>query len=158
MDRNDDDDYKTAIRERALELLQNKPKKEKVERVKQKRQMSESQKEKVLERLKNARVKAREVIAQKSEIKKQLNEIVTIKQKPQPVQQPATPKPQPVQPVQQVQQVQPTQPAQPVQQVQPVQPAQSAQPAQPAQPIQQTKATYFRPTLSHYKKNFMNGF
>ena len=142
MSTNDDEDYKKAIRERALELLQTAPKKEKVGIVKQKRHMSDEQKIKVLDRLEKARVKAREVIAQKSKLKSEMGETLTPKVKPQP-----KPKEEQAPPVQQSKPVE--QQAPPVQPVQPVQPA-----PQPVQPVQQIKATYFKPTMSHYKKHF----
>ena len=145
----DDEDYKKAIRERAMELLQTKPKKEKVERVKIKRVMSEEQKLKVLDRLEKARVKAREVIAQKSQIMKEM------KNEKHP-QQPVKSEPVKEEPKRTVKSepVKQSQPPQPQQSQIPPQPQQSQIPPQPIQPP--IKATYFKPSFAHYKKHHMN--
>jgi hypothetical protein len=158
---NDEAEYIKALINRAKELTTNdKPNEEpiKEKKPKAKRNYTDEQKTKMVERLASARAKSLETRQLKASIKngikqetkelekQKLQELSSkyAKKHEQPAQQV-----QPVQPVQQVQQVQP------VQQVQQVQPVQQQQPKSTSQlpPIPPVKPMFFMPKMSHAMKH-----
>ena len=168
----DDEDYKKAIKQRAIELMGNKkekqPKKQRAKPI-----YSDEQREKMLERLSLARIKAVSVRSEKKAInqaiKAEMNEEFETKKKKYLSNPPSqgsikinekpTKEIKP-QPIKENKQNLPTPPVK--QQQQPPQRQQTPQQAPPQPPPQQPitpqliKATYFRPTMKFYNKHGNN--